>query len=280
MGNESHNAVKYSEEFRKWSEVLGCGDPESAMLTLASSLRNELLASRRSRKGLPVLADELAGLRGIIEFRVRNIDHTAALVIMKNGFACVLSTGESRGVRRNFAVAHEIGHTEFFDISCWPPKPVLQLDLMNSRAAERLCNIFAGALLIPEEQLDSIVQALQRDLSFTRIDYLAESFHVSREVLIRRLAESKRFSCEQECIAVLKRLQIPNAAVYTVETIIPPIGSRFLLGERTFPIGRDAAVVQALLDDKETICHFEIKEYGSPHTGYALAIGMIEFTDP
>jgi Zn-dependent peptidase ImmA (M78 family) len=174
-----------------WSRAAGERDPSIVMVRLAEALRQEYYQRNRKRVALPVPVGKFAILRKIKEFRIRNINHTASLIMTRNGFACTLSEGETSGARKNFAIAHEIGHTMFFDISHWPPSFLIQPELMHSQEAERLCNIFAGALLIPEGSLTSIAQALSRRLAFDEIDRLSDEFAVSREVLIRRLRDSE-----------------------------------------------------------------------------------------
>lgn len=264
------------QSIRDWSNSLGERDPARAVVRLAEAIREEYL--RRNRKGptVPVPVGKIASLRRIEEFRIRNISHTGSLIMTKTGFACTLSEGESQGVRKNFAVAHEIGHTEFFDISEWPPRFLIPPELMYSQEVERLCNIFSGALLIPEESLTSIAEALSRRLAFDEIDRLSDKFAVSREVLIHRLQDSQVFANRGECIAILKRPRFPGAHHYSVETLVSPRGDTLVLFETAIPLRADAAVLPASLNNSPVTCRFEVKEYGSRYTSYAVALGQVE----
>src|SRR5207302_4488779 len=108
----------------------------------------------------PYVTEKMAWLRKIVKFPVRNISHSAQLEIHEGGFACVLSNGEHTGVRRNFSIAHELGHTELYDVENWPPQPLIPPAIMGTDEVEKLCNVFAENLLIPVEN----VQALQEKL--------------------------------------------------------------------------------------------------------------------
>jgi hypothetical protein len=68
---------------------------------------------------------------------------------------------EENESHRRFAIAHELGHTLFYDLNGAPPERVIHLSL-HDPVEEELCDTFAAALLVPPWYL----QDVRRELSF------------------------------------------------------------------------------------------------------------------
>ena len=94
-----------------------------------------------------------------------------------------------RHERRRFSVAHEIGHILLFDAVADTPGFVREL---RSQAlfdrVERLCNLAAAHLLMPEAQFSEALEAAMPP-SKESIERLATRFDVSLEALARRITE-------------------------------------------------------------------------------------------
>lgn len=101
----------------------------------------------------------------------------------------------SRRLRARFSIAHELGHTEFYDVSETPPRRLTPWPVPN-RAEERACNSYAAELLMPK---DFVLRELPRGASeavglgpseiLSVLPALARKFQVSTEVAARRLIE-------------------------------------------------------------------------------------------
>jgi uncharacterized protein DUF955 len=57
--------------------------------------------------------------------------------------------------RRRFALAHELGHTLFYDLNKIPPERIIPLPL-HDPLEEDVCDKFASALLIPLWYLEEV----------------------------------------------------------------------------------------------------------------------------
>lgn len=106
----------------------------------------------------PFSAPRVAYLRKIRGVEWTEVSSLSRLVPIKGGFVIKMnpqalrSTDEPEGTPftglQNFSIAHEIGHTFFYDIdSPTPSRPVRDI---GSSGEERLCDIFAAELLMPE----------------------------------------------------------------------------------------------------------------------------------
>lgn len=114
--------------------------------------------------------------------------HIAMLVPTQDGFQATVHSElwerakREDGARRRlrFVIAHELGHTLFYD----PGKPPTRTAPPN-RDEEQFCNNFANALLVPPEI------AASTPLSPEGIFALAGRFDVSRQVAAWALARSR-----------------------------------------------------------------------------------------
>lgn len=92
--------------------------------------------------------------------------------------------------RMKFSLAHEIGHTYWFDLHN-PGKPLSPMQSNASGAAtiEHLCDFFAGALLLPRRHLEKIVSqfAGSEIPPLHLIQSLANYFQVADQAVARRL---------------------------------------------------------------------------------------------
>ena len=113
------------------------------------------LFTRSDFRGVPVDVEQLAGRRFV------RIDATteggscqeALLRPTRHGFVVRLRDASSR-TRKRWSLAHEIGHTLFYrDDGSGPRHQIGVLAADEIDAEERICNLFAGALLMPSNWL-------------------------------------------------------------------------------------------------------------------------------
>jgi len=92
--------------------------------------------------------------------------------------------------RQRFTLAHEIGHTYFYDLKLSPPQRILYDD---SQDEETFCNLFASEVLMPAHMVQAELKQLEsNDDKLSPLDYferLARKFNVSIEAMTRRLIE-------------------------------------------------------------------------------------------
>jgi Zn-dependent peptidase ImmA (M78 family) len=130
--------------------------------------------------------------------RARNIDEISPGTVIGER-ACIIpqATGYVVHFRKNlpqdcvrFAIAHEIGHTYFFDRhELGKPISPLQSNASSAATVEHLCNFFAGALLLPKRR---ITEAVGNDgpsavPPLHLIPALAREFQVADQAVARRL---------------------------------------------------------------------------------------------
>jgi hypothetical protein len=106
-----------------------------------------------------------------------------------DGFAVELAPGPQK--RQRFTLAHEIGHTYFYDLKSSPPQRILYDD---SKDEETFCNLFASEILMPAHMVQAELKQLERndDNKLSPVGYferLARKFNVSIETMTRRLIE-------------------------------------------------------------------------------------------
>jgi hypothetical protein len=85
--------------------------------------------------------------------------------------------------RQRFSIAHELGHTFFYDRSLEPPARLLRI---GGKAEERFCDEFAGELLLPNENIPE-------DAGPTLLVRLAERFLVSVQVVAWRAMRRQKW---------------------------------------------------------------------------------------
>jgi hypothetical protein len=132
-----------------------------------------------SNKGFTVLED-LAG-SGCEE---------GQLLPVSGGYRVRLRRGVT-DARKRFSLAHEIGHSYFYRDEGEGPRHVIGvLSAAERGAEENICNLFAGALLMPAAALRKNLQKLAVDSSpliISVLERVATSFKVSMPALLRRI---------------------------------------------------------------------------------------------
>lgn len=148
-------------------------------------------AARNLRAKWGVGAGPVADLSGLLALhKIRTAEVEAPedfdgllLVDEDNGYAFIAVRSGMPGDRQRFTLAHELAH--------------LVLELPDHPDAERLCHRFAGAFLVPPDDLRAWLGDRRRRLEVQELLWLKWRYGASMQVLVRRardlgiIAESK-----------------------------------------------------------------------------------------
>lgn len=133
---------------------------------------------------------EIARLRRIhsIEFFQDSAAPEAVLVPMHEGFIVRLRPNLSI-VRNRASIAHEIGHTFFYDLIASPPIRLLAWGSSGtlSQKEENICWAFARELLMPRELITAEKRAPGNKSGLDWLFYLVDCFGVSLKLATFRL---------------------------------------------------------------------------------------------
>ena len=155
---------------------------------IANDIASDFLAIAR-QVGPPVDATAIFRVRKIRRWRTLETAVDGRIGVEGDGF--VIETGPGPQVRRRFTLAHEIGHTIFFDLN--GPMPHRMLSGARPEEEEAFCNMFASELLMPGDWIFSALEKGSDDARYRCppivIQNLAETFQVSRRAMARRLVE-------------------------------------------------------------------------------------------
>jgi len=166
----------------------------------ATDLVDRLVKSR-GREEPPFLAEELAQLQGIKKIVKADLGKASALLLRSHEEYIIKVNQNHHPVRQNFSCAHEIGHTFVDELQQMVPRGNTDLRMPRSdiqgQAVERLCNIAAAELLMPEPTFKKYLSRF--GLSVSSVEWLAHTFWVSLPAVAIRIAEVS----EEPCIAIL-----------------------------------------------------------------------------
>lgn len=125
------------------------------------------------------------------QVEIVKLSRDGLLIPVEGGFILKLNSQKPL-VRQNFACAHEIGHTFFYDLS--GTRPWRPYESMSSYwAEEELCYQFAEEMLMPRSEITGIGGGLLPCImSFQQ---LLGIFQVSIEALARRIARLNLWHC-------------------------------------------------------------------------------------
>ncbi len=108
-----------------------------------------------------------------------------AVAIYDNIMPIIGINDEDRPPAKSFSMIHELVHI-------FKRESSLCNDMRSARNEEIFCNAVAGELLVPKDALESTLRLkdMQKPYSKHDIEYLADKFSVSKEVIIRRLLDT------------------------------------------------------------------------------------------
>jgi Zn-dependent peptidase ImmA (M78 family) len=183
-------------EIASWRQV------KQAILEAAMHLRLEA-----NQNVPPIQLDKIKQIRHIYEEISFNTPGalTAVLTPSSRGFILRLREGQ-HWFRRRFSIAHEIGHTFFYDINKNPPvRLISQVSSgVMSPKEENICSAFASELLVPHELINRELFKLSGDNKLTMIVDLGNRYEVSAEVMTRRLLMEMDLSQLETTAAIFK----------------------------------------------------------------------------
>ena len=115
------------------------------------------------------------------------LKHREAILIPKDDGFIIKFNPKKPFVRVRFSIAHEIGHTYFFDLNTNPPQKFYSV--MSSRywVEEGYACEVAREILAPEPYLSDITKQICKHPSLHTLIQLQKDFNISYDVLIRRL---------------------------------------------------------------------------------------------
>jgi Zn-dependent peptidase ImmA (M78 family) len=166
-------------ETASWRQV------KKAILEAATNLRLEA-----SQNTPPIQLDKIKQVRHIYEEAsfISSGSLNAVLTPSSRGFILRIQEGQNL-FRQRFSIAHEIGHTFFYDINKNPPVRLISQVSSGvlSPKEEDICSAFARELLIPRELIDRELFKLSDNNKLMAILDLGNRYGVSAEVMTRRL---------------------------------------------------------------------------------------------
>src|SRR5713226_3951599 len=140
----------------------------------------------------PIEIRRLAGLRKVISISERSLDCDGMISLTDSGAYIIEVNKDHPKTRQRFTIAHEIGHTFFFESDDSVRRRYRIRDsglesLSRSSQEEYFCNYAAAALLMPYHQFGSLIR--QTGPSANSLRKLGRSFDVSLQAVARRAAQ-------------------------------------------------------------------------------------------
>lgn len=203
----------YSRAAGQLVSVTGIGDPSAAVEHVA----NQLLVDAGVDVH-PVPLELLASFQGITVVKTVDMPRSGMLIPLPSGDLEVrLRISDSPG-RRNFSLAHEIGHTL---MPGYAEDPVEKTDTYTGEFSEDneeefFCDIAARSLLLPEAMF--VVRCSELEPSINNMLLMAEEFACSLEAVALRLDQLRPWPC----VAVVWEMQLKPAQVKTASNIALP----------------------------------------------------------
>lgn len=142
-------------------------------------------------------------------------NRSGILIPTLGGFIMKIKSDEHK-YRRRFSIAHEIGHTFFYDIT--QNIPIIRFNKSKSRywVQEDYANQIAGTMLLPEPSLKKVIIDNKKPPSLDAFEYLRKLYQVSYDVLHRRIV---RYVDIWDCI-IFKSTMDSSGAIRTDSTSV------------------------------------------------------------
>jgi hypothetical protein len=164
---------------------------KQSILQAATVLRQEA-----GQNSAPIILEKIEKLRLIQKTVAYGSEGVSGAILepVSGGFIIRLGKGQT-SIRRRFGIAHEIGHTFFYNLDYDPPTKIFPRErsrLVIDKKEEGICNAFAGELLVPEALVKKDI-VNSSDSNLRMIIDLATKYIVSPEVIARRLIDLSEF---------------------------------------------------------------------------------------
>jgi Zn-dependent peptidase ImmA (M78 family) len=160
----------------------------SSEMAIAEALRAAF--PRLHEFSLPIRLSQLAPLRKVAEICKKPLSCDGIISIKPSGTYLIEVNSDHKETRRRFTIAHELGHTFFFDVDGEIRQRVRDTNLnliSRSDREETLCNYAAAQILMPPWQFDPLVR--QIGPSADGVLRLARNFNVSPQAISWRLVQ-------------------------------------------------------------------------------------------
>lgn len=178
----------------------------------------------------------------------------------------ILGTDKENAFRRNFSVAHELGHLlldDFFDID--------NMSKLEYKEMEDIMNRFAGALLVPQ----SIYRKDLQTISKTDLNYyiqLKRKYRVSAAALIVRARQLEEITVNQYQYLMKQLSQKGYRTNEPFDNETPPIKPRYLKEAMRMIIEEDGVtgeeILQQLSDDGMALSEEIVEDILNLESGY------------
>jgi hypothetical protein len=189
-------------------QLCGVDEAKTAGAVLARQWRSRLRETSlwTGAKDEPISSDFLKAfgkLRGIVEYKFKApLACEGLITALPNGGFSVSVARSERTSRARYTLAHEIGHTFFYDLSHAPPRRLTPYNRGRAateevrkatRQEEQFCDAFAAEFLFPSEaaecELESCASIGDTSELLRLIEKVGKRWGVSVEVALRRLNE-------------------------------------------------------------------------------------------
>ncbi|MFZ5481164.1 MAG: ImmA/IrrE family metallo-endopeptidase [Myxococcota bacterium] len=166
------------EAAAEFARAFGLSDPEQAVRLAA----RELLATCG---GAPRLPSILEALR-VRKVRTKEMILEGALKEAPDGRFDVWVRADRSAVRQRFSVAHECGHVLFYRHAPVAKLRQVEAGAVADEAEERLCNVAAEELLMPQAMMESLIAGASCPLAV--VQRVAAECNVSVPAALLRVA--------------------------------------------------------------------------------------------
>ncbi len=191
-----------SNDFKEQLEILPINSEQSIGLIRerARQLVDQLIEFRGHNKP-PFLPEQFSRIFNIKKIVKANLGETSAILLRFHDGYVIKVNENHHAVRQNFSCAHEIGHILFSELKLeryihnieyreFNPSKTVEV---RARARERLCDVAASELLMPESVFKKYLSGF--GVSINSVERLAEVFKVSIRTAAWRIAEVSEEPC-------------------------------------------------------------------------------------
>jgi len=162
------------------SRDLSISEVRKAILSAAEDML------KQTNQGIPLDPKSIAPLRRIRTIIETELSVDAILIPEVGGFAVKIQK-DLHPFKKRYAIAHEIGHTFFFNIEVDPPRREFEYQKSSYWVQEELSCAIAREILVPRFSLLPLVENGRIQPSVNALRYLSALYQVSFDVLRMRL---------------------------------------------------------------------------------------------
>lgn len=212
-------------------------------------------------------------------------EQSGSLRVKKDGFVVFLPPFHPK-VRKNFSLAHEIGHTCFYDKHSSPPSPLIPSSFSNkmdvAKEIERLCDIFATNLLLPKNEVLKFAGEINNGrCDILTIEKLAKHFGVSIKTFVIRIKELKLIDNTRFFIILIEQKKGKDIHGEIIKNPGLPIklnlSDKYLSISNLSPHKIDNLIIRGELENKKIALTVPTKIYkGGTKKKYGVGVYYIE----